>query len=131
MAKMGRPLKQIDRKQFENLCGLMCTQEEICAFFECCHDTLNDWCRRNYNDQTFSQVYKIYSQSGKIALRRNQMRLSEKSASMAIWLGKQLLGQTDDGNRLSDNETTSILKSIQDVILEEDDGMESETEEFN
>lgn len=28
-------------------------------------------------------------------MRRNQLRLSEKSAAMAIFLGKQYLGQTD------------------------------------
>lgn len=31
----------------------------------------------------------------KIRLRRNQFKLSERSASMAIWLGKQYLGQKD------------------------------------
>ena len=31
---MGRPKKEIDQKQFENLCGLQCTQEEICGFFD-------------------------------------------------------------------------------------------------
>ena len=29
---MGRPKKEIDQRQFENLCGLQCTQEEICGF---------------------------------------------------------------------------------------------------
>lgn len=31
---MARPLKEIDKKQFENLCGLQCTLEEICGFFD-------------------------------------------------------------------------------------------------
>jgi hypothetical protein len=34
----------------------------------------------------------------KLSLRRNQLRLSEKSAGMAIFLGKQYLGQTDNYN---------------------------------
>lgn len=34
----------------------------------------------------------------KIRLRRNQLKLSEKSAAMAIFLGKQYLGQTDEYN---------------------------------
>ena len=32
----------------------------------------------------------------KIKLRRNQFKLSEKSAAMAIWLGKQYLNQKED-----------------------------------
>ena len=31
----------------------------------------------------------------RIKLRRNQLKLSEKSAAMAIFLGKNYLGQTD------------------------------------
>lgn len=31
----------------------------------------------------------------KIQLRKNQLDLSKKSAAMAIWLGKQYLGQKD------------------------------------
>lgn len=32
----------------------------------------------------------------RIQLRRNQLALSEKNAAMAIWLGKQYLGQSDN-----------------------------------
>lgn len=32
---------------------------------------------------------------GKISLRRAQFKLAKKSANMAIWLGKQWLGQQD------------------------------------
>lgn len=31
---MARPHKQIDQKQFESLCGLQCTLDEICGFFD-------------------------------------------------------------------------------------------------
>ena len=43
----------------------------------------------------FSEVFKEKRGLGKISLRRNQWRLAEKSATMAIWLGKQYLGQRD------------------------------------
>ena len=43
----------------------------------------------------FSEVFKEKRGLGKISLRRNQFRLAEKSATMAIWLGKQYLGQKD------------------------------------
>ena len=30
---MARPRKNIDREEFEKLCGLQCTQAEICDWF--------------------------------------------------------------------------------------------------
>ena len=46
MAKMGRPQKEISEKLFENLCGMQCTEVEMCAILECSEDTLNRWCKR-------------------------------------------------------------------------------------
>ena len=31
---MARPKKEIDKNQFENLCALQCTKEEMCGFFD-------------------------------------------------------------------------------------------------
>ena len=91
---MARPRKEIDQKQFENLCGLQCTLEEICGWFDVCTDTLETWCKRTYN-RGFSEVFAQKRGAGKISLRRSQWRLAEKNANMAIWLGKQYLGQKD------------------------------------
>lgn len=90
----GRPPKEIDEKTFKNLCGIQCTKEELAGVFECDPTTLDAWCKRTFGE-TFPTVYKRYSQNGKVSLRRTQFRLAEKSASMAIFLGKQYLGQTD------------------------------------
>ena len=38
---MARPHKEIDQKSFENLCGLQCTLEEICGFFDVTDKTGN------------------------------------------------------------------------------------------
>lgn len=91
---MARPHKKIDQKSFESLCGLQCTLEEICSFFDCCSDTLETWCKRTYK-QGFSEVFRQKRGAGKISLRRAQFRLAEKNANMAIWLGKNYLGQSD------------------------------------
>lgn len=91
---MARPLKEIDQKQFESLCGLQCTKDEICGFFDTTDKTLENWCKRTYK-AGFSEVFRKKRGKGKISLRRSQWRLAEKNASMAIWLGKQYLGQCD------------------------------------
>lgn len=91
----GRPRKEIKKDSFEKLCGLQCTETEICGFFGVTDKTLSRWCRENYDGRNFSETYKELSQDGKISLRRAQFRLAEKSSAMAIWLGKQYLGQHD------------------------------------
>ena len=91
----GRPQKEIDKKIFENLCGLQCTLEEIAGVFDCSADTIERWCKREYGE-TFAETYKKHSAKGKMSLRRTQFKLAEKSAAMAIFLGKNYLGQKDN-----------------------------------
>ena len=85
---------KIDKTQFEKLCGLQCTETEIAGYFQVCRDTLIDWCRDVYGED-FSTIYEQKKGNGKIALRRYQLQQAEKNPTMAIWLGKQYLGQTD------------------------------------
>ena len=92
--KMGRPHKEIDKEQFEKLCGLQCTLAEIAGFFNCSEDTVEKWCKATYS-LTFTDTYKKCCSTGKISLRRMQFKLAEKSAAMAIFLGKNYLGQKD------------------------------------
>lgn len=91
---MARPKKEIDKNNFEKLCALQCTKEEIAGFFDCCEDTIENWCKKTYKEN-FSAVFAKKRVGGKISLRRSQFRLAEKNAAMAIWLGKQYLGQSD------------------------------------
>lgn len=104
----GRPEKEIDKSQFEKLCGIQCTAEEICNFFEVSNKTLYKWVKKTYGEN-FSTVFRQKRSRGKISLRRTQFRLAESNASMAIFLGKNYLGQTDrpeiensDNGKLSD-----------------------------
>ncbi len=98
---MARPRKEIDQKQFENLCGLQCTKEEICGWFNISEKTLNSWCKRTYG-QSFSLVFQQKRGNGKISLRRKQWALADENASMAIWLGKQYLGQREPESKPAD-----------------------------
>lgn len=92
--KIGRPQIQIDQEQFEKLCEIQCTLEEIANVLKCSMDTVERWCKRTY-EMGFAEAFKKYSANGKMSLRRNQFKLAETNATMAIWLGKQYLGQKD------------------------------------
>ena len=97
MAKGQIKQKQsrIDKRQFESLCAIQCTEEEICDVLDVSTDTLNSWCKSMYNSN-FSDTFKKKRGMEKASLRRRQWLLAEKNATMAIWLGKQWLGQKDN-----------------------------------
>lgn len=92
---MARPRKEINQKQFESLCAIQCTEEEIAAVLDVNTDTLEKWVKKTYNGRRFSEVFNEKRAGGKASLRRNQWKLSETNPTMAIWLGKQYLDQTD------------------------------------
>lgn len=95
MVKGDTPAQdRINKKQFENLCGLQCTYNEVCDFFDVNDKTLNSWCKKTYGT-TFYEIFKLKRGKGQISLRRTQWRLAEKNPAMAIWLGKQYLDQKD------------------------------------
>lgn len=118
---MARPRKEIDQKQFENLCGLQCTLEEICGWFDVCTDTLEAWCKRTYK-RSFSEVFAQKRGAGKISLRRSQWRLAEKNATMAIFLGKQFLGQRDNIDVTVADAKGIALDELEKMVLEDDEG---------
>lgn len=91
---MARPRIEIDQTQFEKLCSIQCTLNEIAGFFGCSSDTIERWCKREYKEG-FADVYEKKRGIGKISLRRAQFRMAETNPTMAIWLGKQYLGQAE------------------------------------
>ena len=85
---MARPKFEIDYNMVEKLANIMCTQKEIASILGCSTDTLQ-------RDETFCDIYKKGQDTGKMSLRRYQWKLAERNTAMAIWLGKQYLGQTE------------------------------------
>lgn len=84
----GRPKKEIDYVTVEKLANIQCTQEEIASFLGISTRTLQ-------RDEKFIELFNRGRENGKMSLRRIQWKHAEKSATMAIWLGKQYLGQKD------------------------------------
>src|SRR5437660_5052462 len=91
----GRPRKEVNWVTFEELCAIQCTQSEIASVLKIHTDTLVTKVKEHY-EEDYSIVYKRLSESGKSSLRRNQYKLSNKNTAMAIWLGKQWLGQKEN-----------------------------------
>lgn len=127
---MGRPRKEIKQKEFENLCGIQCTKLEICAFFDVTDKTLESWCKRTYH-AGFSEVFSQKRGMGKISLRRKQWQLAEKSASMAIFLGKQYLGQRDNVDVTVADAKGIALDELEKMVIGDDSGTGGDTADGN
>lgn len=120
---MGRKRINIEKTQFEGLCEIFATKEEIAHVFDCSEDTIERWVKRTYKD-SFAVVYKKLSVGGKTSIRRAQFELMKKSPAMAIFMGKNYLGQKD---QLDEPDTEAMRKM--DAILEAvRDAADSETE---
>ena len=87
----GRPKKEIDYELVDKLANIQCTQEEIASCLDLSVRTLQ-------RDEEFCRIYKKGQENGKMSLRRMQFKLAEKNPTMAIFLGKQYLGQKDTIN---------------------------------
>lgn len=90
----GRPklkLNDIGKEIVTKLAGFMCTEEEIASFLGVSVEQL----KNDVNKDSFTECVKNGQRIGKVSLRQNQFNLSKTNASMAIFLGKQYLGQRD------------------------------------
>lgn len=114
--------KMIDAYTFEQLCSIQCTLQEIAAFFLVSPAAVENWCIRRYK-KPFAECFAQFSAKGKISLRRNQFRMSENNPTMAIWLGKQYLGQTDKNEMALQAEIPSdgLFKALQNGLVDKKD----------
>lgn len=89
--KGGRPTTTIDIKELEKLAALQCTQSEAAAWFDCSLATI----KRRLTEAKHREAWERGQGRGLTSLRRTQFRLAESNAAMAIFLGKNYLGQRD------------------------------------
>ena len=117
MAVTGRPRIEIKPDQFEGLCKLQCTLEEIAGFFYCSPDTIQNFCNREYG-QPFSVVYKTFADQGKISLRRYLWKHCEKSAAMCMFMAKNMLGYRDtrEPEEPSAEDCNKIANALRDLV---------------
>lgn len=84
---MANTKKDINPEQVNKLAAIGCTNKEIADIVGCSHDTLT---------RRFSEDLEAGRSQGKASLRRKQYELAMSgNAAMLIWLGKQVLGQSE------------------------------------
>ena len=105
---------EIDLAELERLSALQCTDQEIACWFNVTTRTIE----RRRTEPKFAAVMERGKAKGRISVRRMQMKLLEQgNATMGIWLGKQLLGQTDQITHEihGDLRTVILMPGIGDV----------------
>jgi hypothetical protein len=113
---IGRPPTPIDWDLFEDMCDLQCTQQEIANVFHCNRETLRLKAQQKYGME-YQAVYDHFATGGKVSLRRSQFKLARKNAGMAIFLGKNYLGQKDNDTTITiapelTEQFTAIMKQL-------------------
>lgn len=92
----GRPPKlRADEKTLvtvANLSALQCTYAEAAGILRVSVDSFRNFIR---NNKAGEDAWVRGKETGKVSLRRTQFVMAKKSAAMAIWLGKQYLGQRE------------------------------------
>ena len=102
--KVGRPKIELDEDLLLKLATIHCTMKEMADIMGCSEDTLKN---------NFSGIIDKGKAEGKMRLRRKQVEVAmQGSAPMLIWLGKNLLSQSDSP---LNNEDKKILPWSDDV----------------
>jgi hypothetical protein len=109
MATRGIKAK-IDLVELEKLAAMQATDEEIDAFFGVSARTI----LRRKKVKKFAAVMERGRAKGRLSVRRMQLRLLEQgSGVMAVWLGKNILGQTDSYHHEINGTQINIVCPVQ------------------
>jgi len=92
--KVGRPKLIFEMREVKLLGQFRATHETMADWFECSTQTIR---RQMMNEKSeFSRVYKKALATTKMKLSEAQIKYAlNGNASLLIWLGKNLLDQTD------------------------------------
>ena len=136
---VGRPKIVLNLEELERLSRLNCTMPEISAYFDIPLRTLED---KFANELDVRKAIEKGRATGKLSLRRRQIQIMEETnnPTMAIWLGKQMLGQTDkqeivqdiniedrkvlDISRLTDDDLNNLERTLKYALVDESESGE-------
>lgn len=93
--KPGRKPREIDQRLFENACRLMCTEKELKFLLGVGSDHLYKWIKETYGTSSLAEVMDKFSAEGRMSVRRNLFKLSERNAQACIFLAKNWLGMRE------------------------------------
>lgn len=109
--KVGHRPPIITAGDLEKLASLQCTQAEAAAFFGVSLTAVEKALKK----PSLREVWERGREKGMISLRRAQFEsaVDKGNVTMQIWLGKQLLKQTD---KLDTHHSGSVVTMVQSIL---------------
>lgn len=98
-------------ERVRQLAILQVTQAEAAAVMLVSASMFNRFLKEN---EEAREAWEMGAGAGKVSLRRAQFVMAHRSATMAIWLGKQLLGQSDKIEEKVDQRVTHEITQAPD-----------------
>lgn len=134
----SKPMTSKELGQLVAMIRIHCTRDEICDVLGMSDTTLN----RRIAEQgipgveNFEALYQKHAATGKASLRRMQWKSAEDgNVTAQIWLGKQMLGQTDQVKQQVELtarvETVDYTKLSTEALLELSNAMIDAASEDN
>lgn len=121
MGTRGPDRIKINWDEFDKLVAYQCTQQEIADFFDISVDWLDKLCQ-DERGQKLSEVWDKKKRAGRVKLKKAQFKIAESNhpaaATMAIFLGKALLNQSDQPIDKEILETVQNLGISRDEVLD-------------
>lgn len=110
----GRPKIHVDEEALRRLCQIHATLVECAAFFRVSEDTIERRCKE-LGYANFAEFRDENRAVGNVSLRRKQWQLAMNGdKTMLIWLGKNLLGQTDKAEQVNEHRGSGVVVYIPD-----------------
>lgn len=126
---VGRPKSVFNWKEFEHLCSIGCTLDEMAGFFQISKTAMQDRVREEFNE-TFTERYEKLSQGIKVSLRRKQIKVAmDGDVPMLKFLGKNILGQKEKIDFDGEVKVNSWVDLINNLEPEKVNGKEEATNE--
>lgn len=103
--KPGPKPIEIDAEEVYKLAQLGCPNTEIAAWFKCSTDTV---------ERRFAAELHKGRANLRMSLRKWQIEAAKRgNVAMMIWLGKQMLGQSEKVDQLVTSKTTLSVENVQ------------------
>lgn len=101
MARPKGTFKPINWDEFDKLCAIHCTRDEIANWFNVSPDTIERAVKRE-KKMVFAAYHAQKADTGKISLRRRMWQAAlGGDKTMMIWISKQHLGMRDKSDQVT------------------------------
>ena len=107
---MGSKTVDINKRQFEEMLKIMCTQDEILRVLNVSKNGLKSWCRKTYG-QTYEDVSKRFYADGRMSMRRAGFSMCQRNPAVHIFYAKNYLGMSDEPRELESGEETAAFET--------------------